>query len=140
MLLIVLFLEVSVLLELHTIIALELKVGTPCLWLLFYFCVLYIFRNFYTAKVTLWKVSSWYYIVLSFIHLTKSKFDTMIVECTISIVTLGGEGRKSTPENAVIAGRVCCLSWTKKCATIFNINLMANNHYVNRMYNVILTA
>ena len=78
--------------------------------------------------------------ILSFIHLTKSKFGTMIVECTISIVTLGGEGRKGTPENAVIAERVCRLSWTKKCATIFNINLMANNNYVNRMYNVILTA
>ena len=48
--------------------------------------------------------------ILSFIHLTKSKFGTMIVECTISIVTLGGEGRKGTPENAVIAERVCRLS------------------------------
>ena len=62
MLLIVLFLEVSVLLELHTIIELEIKVRTIRMLLIHYFCVLYIFRNFYTAKVTLWKVSSWYHI------------------------------------------------------------------------------
>ena len=65
-------------------------------------CVVHIQEFLYCQSNTMEGVFLVSYI-LSFIHLTKSKFGTMIVECTISIVTLGGEGRKGTPENAVTA-------------------------------------
>ena len=73
------------------------------------------------------------------LHSPRSKFDTIIVDllCVTQNITFRiWQSDLLSP----LSPRKCRLSWTKKCATIFNINLMANNNYVNRMYNVILTA